>query len=746
MRYLRPCRVGVGALLLALLAAPPSQARQDAAPEAAVVRAAEAFAAGQAEAAIDALERVFEGDPAYVSAVHGAASYWLGRAYEAAADAESAREVWREGLTALDDAGRFDPRLNDAFVRVTFAGQHGEDYPLAARAYLQFIASVDGHPYDGEAADLLRAHLRALAVIAPDALRQQTGLDRLEARGLAVLAHDAGARLAAWWRSQDVAPATRNNERLEEHLRRLLYAEAHYRPDGDFDDRGRVYLRLGAPSRATNVPFDSMNLRNKVIDRSLTINASDFPENEFWYYEHIDEAAQFLFVKQGRGYRLGEVSDLLPSVLRNGLGSSERGRRKARAAVRTMDEIYRQLALYHPAFSARYQDVAAFASLLDEAEIAAQTAQAFQTDDRSVEAAGNDDASQALQDALAGGSASDLSSTTLPGAAFPADRPDLFAQRFLMQGHTEDEQLRLQREDYVPRSYSNAFDEVEPLPMLARVARFLDDDGTTRTEIYWGAPAGALHPSKRMRKRLQEEGYDADDYLLLTTIVQQAEDYRERAVHYKRYLAAELGDAQEAALAPQVYTVRGDTGLFHVALQWDQYTTRLDERGLPVSLGMAVKAATFRADTLRALRNDERILEMSDLKPMVMLDPQQAARADSLLENATLFPFSEIEAQTPLLLYFEVYHLAFDADDRTRFTVEYEMTWRREGTLLRRGREDRISAKTAYTGASRTARESILLDLKAWEGAGALDVVVRVTDGVTGRQVERMLPLTLVRR
>jgi len=97
-----------------------------------------------------------------------------------------------------------------------------------------------------------------------------------------------------------------------------------------------------------------------------------------------------------------------------------------------------------------------------------------------------------------------------------------------------------------------------------------------------------------------------------------------------------------------------------------------------------------------------------------------------------------------LLLYFEVYHLTYDADDQTRYTVEYEMTRRTDGGLLRKGNEDRISAATEYAGDSRTARETILLDLSELDAAGELDVTVRVTDEVTGRQVERTLPFTLV--
>ena len=66
---------------------------------------------------------------------------------------------------------------------------------------------------------------------------------------------------------------------------------------------------------------------------------------------------------------------------------------------------------------------------------------------------------------------------SMPGATLNPDRPDLFAQSILSQAHIEDEQALLQREDHVPRSYSNAFDDAEPLRTVTRLARFLDDDG-----------------------------------------------------------------------------------------------------------------------------------------------------------------------------------------------------------------------------------------------------------------------------
>ena len=390
-------------MLGVLLLAGPGRA-QDAAPDADFSAGLRALEDGQIDDAIDLFEILIEEEPAYMVVGQGAAAYWLGRAYQADDDLESTREVWTEGLEALDEALRFDPRLADAFIGLTFTHRHGTDYPLAAREYLRLLESLDWYPYTGDEAALPLDHLKHLTLVLPEAFEREIGLDRIDKEGLAALSDEAGARLTAWWRSRDVAPASRNNERVEEHLRRVVYAQTNYSDGDDYDDRGRVYIRLGEPSHTTSVTFDNLNFRTKVVDRSLTLHMSDYPQNEFWVYEHVDEAAQFLFYETGGRYRLGEIRDLLPSVLRTGIGSSERGKSKARALVRSMDEIYRQLSLYHPTFATIYQDVASFAGLLDEADFVAESVSQFQAERQADQQEGGDESlPQEVRDALSSG-------------------------------------------------------------------------------------------------------------------------------------------------------------------------------------------------------------------------------------------------------------------------------------------------------------------------------------------------------
>jgi hypothetical protein len=180
-----------------------------------------------------------------------------------------------------------------------------------------------------------------------------------------------------------------------------------------------------------------------------------------------------------------------------------------------------------------------------------------------------------------------------------------------------------------------------------------------------------------------------------------------------------------------------------VAFQWDLYS------GSPPDSSTVRGRQIRRIDTLRALSGDPSRLEMSDLRPM-MLPEGDVEETDRILEAATPYPFRSVPAGTPLLLSFEVYHLAYGKQDRTQYTVEYELLRREErGGLLGLfldDRETRTSTASTYSGASRRTDEYILLD---WgsdppEEPQPVTVTVRVTDEATGQVVERNISFRLL--
>lgn len=691
---------------------------------------------GTPEEALDPLEAIFESSPAAYNQEHLSVAYWLGLAYLQEGYPDDAREVWNIGLRALDEAGLFDPRLAITFVRTTFEKGWPEDRAFASAVYLHLIGSLPVYlPSDAERQ--IAPFLYAISFVMPTSHQRTLGLDKEEDFNPDAITPSQASQLVTWWHSRDLAPATRNNEMLEEHLERVTHALRTYYIDGTFDDRGIVYIRLGQPSRTTSIQFDNSGFRNKVLDRNLTINESDFPDNEFWFYEHIDDTAQYLFHNTTGTFRVGEITDLLPNSIRSGLGSSERGQKKARATVRTLEEIYRQLSLYHQDYATRYQDVVTFTSLLDESEIAASTASAFQRQDDEVESEGD----QNMRDLLANNRGPDFSSVGLPGSSFNPNRPDLFVQSALVSEKALSETLIANRDEYVPSHRSNTFDEVAPLPLYVRSARFLENDGSTRTEIYWAAPSGSLELEKQDVERIELDGFEAKDYLLVTSTVQKTARYRDRVVNLQRTLLPDVGRGEDTAIKTQTLVIEGDTGRYHIAIQWDQYAAALTPHGKMQSAGPLLKTHVYRRDSLDALSQDPSQLEISDIQPMLLpegVSQEEAAARINELEGI-IYPSPFIRSEVPLLLYFEVYHLNFGSDDQTSYTLAYEIERSKRRGLLGRRKGESTSFSSSQNGKDRNTSERLLLDLRDMQGAGTIEIRIEVTDEISGQKVERLI-------
>ena len=417
----------------------------------------------------------------------------------------------------------------------------------------------------------------------------------------------------------------------------------------------------------------------RVVDRAagrvyIDPGVPSFPETELWVYRDVDRSAHYLFVeKPGKGLRLATSYDVIPSELRTRL---RRGRKNQLVLHQAMESMYVDLALYH--------------------------------------------------------------SETYGRSLMELDNGQLPLDQLLFRARQEEERAARERDAAVPPSHSSLFDRLDDLPVALRTARFLDEDGTTRTELYWTLPGRALRPSKRLRKRLRREDAEpSKEYLIDLTVAQQTSDYRPRRRETKRHLV-HLADprADDVVLAPQRFVAYGDTGRYHLALQWDARWAYREGEG--IRPGRQLKIGSYRVDTLEALRSDPGRLEMSDLKPLRVAE---GAPLEAALTRP--YPHAAITPETPLALYFEVYHLNFGADDQTRYTVAYEVARQEQRGgirgLLGGTAEKRTSAETAYAGESRTARETIFLDLGTWERAGEIEVTVRVTDETSGQTVERSL-------
>lgn len=500
--------------------------------------------------------------------------------------------------------------------------------------------------------------------------------------------------ILGWWRSQDPLPASEVNERMVEHVRRVQYALENYGCSScqrGYDERGEIYVRYGEPERISRVTFDDPLLIDAIYQPGVAVSPADFPDNEFWRYLDLDRDAYFLFVQDSGFYRIGDTSDLLPSVLRAGLGYSGRGQVKSRMLLAVMRSVYRQLALEHHHFGSRFNDVDLWLSAREE------TGRLRNRDP--------------LENAkIIAGAALVQGERPEPSGLDEELRqpPNIFAQNIILNARTQDQQAAYQREILLPASTSEVLNVLPTFALGVRHARFLKPDGTTTTEIYW-------HPESTSftvpRYQTQEE------YVIKTFAAHEDAAYT-RLKTMTDAIRVEMPSTTEAVTIPvQIIEVNESTGLYHLALQWDQYEVT------PEGIGNRLQLASRRIDSLHALDASGVTLEMSDLKPLV-----HNIDTDQLLP----WPHQWIHKEMRFGLGFEIYHLSYGPGDQTSYKVTYQVS---------SGRRRISSTSVEFEGQSRMEAEEVYLNLG--RRAGKIIVTVRIQDQLSGHEVSRSLTLTM---
>jgi len=317
----------------------------------------------------------------------------------------------------------------DRYIREVFTQRDSARYFSATQLYIRMLAMLDDSLSEAEV-KILAPHIQALRAI--------------DTYGKAYV---SGKALQRWWQRQDPRPSTPQNERLEEHLERWAYAMRYYSFRGQLDDRGLVYICYGPPSRKTSVRLDNAHYRRQVLDREPTLSLSDFSENEFWVYSQIHKDLHFLFIrKKGEGYRIGTSHQLIP-------GGLYQSPRRVMALLRTLEEIYRQLAIYHIDYGVLYDEIATYIMAVE----------------------------------------SRIPQSELPSAI-------AFAQEILSKVQQQDFMIYERQKALRPSFYSSLFDHIDSLAIQLRIVRFLADDSTTRIEVYWSGPVSTFQLTKTQQR------------------------------------------------------------------------------------------------------------------------------------------------------------------------------------------------------------------------------------------------------
>ncbi|MBO6577150.1 MAG: carboxypeptidase-like regulatory domain-containing protein [Rhodothermales bacterium] len=651
---------------------------------------------GDRQAGIADLLRVHRDNPGYQG---GELGHVLGLAYQAEQKADSAAWVWVRTLAALIDQEQFHIPTADALTRNIFVRQDVDLYEVGSDAFLRLLEHMDLAAEHRQLA--LRHVAQSLLLWSP------ADADTLHTRPPGNLnrrfevARGTGEVLAAWWRAQDPLPATTLNERLAEHLARVAHAEDNYRFRGDllgFDDRGKAYVRFGAPDNSVRVPVNVNRALQVLRENSYALPGPVVPPtNEVWTFRHVDDLVYHVFVLRGGRFQEGSAEDLVPEALqtayrRVGEGHSNvrtianptgnnmpANQALAEALYNVWQGLYTTLAAVHPDFESHLLEL-----------------ESYESDVRATQ--------------LGGGtlSASSLSFVTAAQTRFREMAREAQARR----------------EEDAPRTYSRVASAIERFEVFPRYARFLDEDGSTRTEVFWNHLPGTLTPGRRqLRRALEEDEQPPERYLMdLVATVQNAGHSRREATPVS-YLAADMDSLD--LRATQVLDITGSREPFAVAMQWDQFLPLESPDG--PERREYLRTAVHEFGLLDPLSADPASLEMSDLKPVVALDALFSG--DGL---ATPYAGPSLMAGVPIGLVFEVYHLRFGDDDQTRYTTEVIVTRDPDGR-----RQQSTSSSSEGTGSSSRASELLAVDLGDLRGASEVEIRVVITDVVSGQRRER---------
>lgn len=378
-------------------------------------------------------------------------------------------------------------------------------YAEATNSYLEWI----GQAADPNVGDLeeLRQHLRWIALITPDESKVNTSANLLISnQGI----QEDASKIVSWWHQQDPLPATLYNERIEEHLYRVYYAQrqyAHRRDSLGVDDRGRIFVRFGKPWREAVITLQNPRLTALPLEIRL-------PRNEIWVYRGIHDDAHYLFTQMSRRrpYRIDTPESLIPPNLRG-------SRRRVSLLLDWMEEIYGQLAMEHPHYGIIYDTVVNYTSLATSSPL----------------------------------------------------RPYEFSQKAIQDSRTRDDQHQLSRARTLPTSTTNVYGNAIQLKPQIRFSRFLEKGGATRLEIYWKIDFEKLRPSRSMVIRTRQLGQErSSDFILNTALTKRAENFAPQNIQIRRYHLAEGTNTKPRIyswIAPDY------SSLSSLAMQWSLHWT-----------------------------------------------------------------------------------------------------------------------------------------------------------------------------
>ena len=511
----------------------------------------------------------------------------------------------------------------------------------------------------------------------------------------------------AFWARRNPLPARPLNVRLAEHYRRLIVAEQDYAYDGfrlwfsdpdrrgdltfpvayslnqEFNDKGLIYIRHGAPDDREAQVGGDMEFRTVINNTDVYGAPSEYSydagwrPNESWRYNTPQQMDFHFVVDEGGGANNWR---LIPALTNFGMLES---REHWGPPYSEMAQIVRTMEAIQGTKETSSTATRSVARSLDE-EITEQE--------------------QAAQDSLraqgpnltlvADQSRSLLEFTTLRRRMVDQSRASVTLALTTDQ-HTWENEAALIAMPYVP-------------------AAFRGEDGQTRVEIYFALPLGVITSALKTPGNTVkvEMGYAVHDDAWQAV----ASDVQTKRVPTNSDPTAALIDFYQFTVPPDSYQV-----------SLHGFTTRTGQVG---GDKFAYRAPDFSQPTLA----------MSDLVLADFIGPAQTSRFDRGDLHVSPNPFMRYSTQQPVFVYFELYHLALDEQDRTQFEIEYTLTPKKR----RRRNRAALSIRTDRTTETPSPVEHIEIDVRKVD-PGDYTLTVSITDKITGETRHRSRPIELIK-
>lgn len=644
-------------------------------------------------------------EPTFIDEEQGSVWYVLGRVLFAQNRIQQSYDTYLKGLMVLQASNVFDPYLADAFVRLAVKLRKNERYDLVSKTFYQLLEGTHSQRHRA----LIDRLYAESEFFLPEAFRDQ--FEQIMSRPNEE--NYPGRILREYWRSQDLTPATMVNERLIEHLQRVEFACQHYASDNlrGFDDRGKIYVRFGRPTAKASAGTLGLDMSGE------NPRVYYFRPHEVWSYRFLGINMFFPFVdfRDGRGYILVDrIDTAIPHD-----SFAKGGTKSQRGSVPEIDirlYFYNQLAKSNPLF---YNWVHELEDIKGD-EV--------------------------------------LRNTKFMGSGTPLRVRNI--KSIYTTTHL-DFQAKSYRLDSAPEAASEVLSDIEDLPIHIQTARFLEKDGATRLELYFGLLKGDL-----MTESLAPL-LPIDTLLIKLALAVEDLSLWPESAHY--FLLASLSGEEfpqsSDTLLFQV-TVKMQQNRFFVSGQMESWLSgigvventdhsyaslRTIWRNQFSQSSSLLKFTSFRTGLQKALSKDDSPLLMSDLQ----LSKHITAEAEHPTSNkgdlfVEPYPFRRVNRQEPLFLYFEIYGLELSPEGQAQYRIAYEAEEvKTKRSILRKitsifaGRKKgRVEVESEYTVATPNSREWIALDLKALS-RGEIKLKVKVTDVISGERAERDIRVEL---